>query len=348
MAHELDTTNGTTSFASANVPAWHTLGVVLDGTMDAAAAMRESHLAGWNVRKIPLLANVPDEVTVDGVTAAHTIEIPGKYATVRTNPINGEVEPLGVVGESYLPIQNESSTDLLNALVEESGAHFETAGALRGGRETFVTMKLPETMELVRPDGTIDRTELYLGALNSHDGSSAFRMLVTPVRIVCANTQIAAISRARATWSIRHTSGALNAIAEARHSLGLTFKYMSAFEDECQAMIERSVEEDEIRAMLNKVFETTDKETTERKAKTMQEHVDNCITLLGSPTNGGGVGGTAFGVYNSVTEYVDHHWKLRGAGDRTGVLPESAIRGGFADLKAKAFKIATTPELVNA
>ena len=48
--------------------------------------------------------------------------------------------------------------------------HLETAGALRGGRETFVTMRLPESMIFDGKDGSRDRTDFYLAALNSHDG----------------------------------------------------------------------------------------------------------------------------------------------------------------------------------
>ena len=62
------------------------------------------------------------------------------------------------------------SCALLNALTDESGAHFETAGALRGGREIFVTMKLPKSMTFDGRDGSEDRTDFFLAALNSHDG----------------------------------------------------------------------------------------------------------------------------------------------------------------------------------
>ena len=37
---------------------------------------------------------------------------------------------------------------MLDTITDESGAHFETAGALFGGRQVFVTMKLPKTMVL--------------------------------------------------------------------------------------------------------------------------------------------------------------------------------------------------------
>ena len=153
--------------------------------------------------------------------------MPDYYATVRTNPIHGGIDVLGVVGSKYEPVQNEASCELLDALTDESGAHFETAGALRGGRETFITMKLPNTMVFDGRDGSKDRTEFYLAALNSHDGSSAWRVLLTPVRIVCANTQSAAIGSAKASFSIRHTGGAKASIAEARAALKLSWRATS-------------------------------------------------------------------------------------------------------------------------
>ena len=80
-----------------------------------------------------------------------------------------QVDYLGVVGTKYEPVQNEASCAVLDAITDESGAHFETAGALKGGRETFVTMKLPKTMTFEGRDGSADTTEWYLAALNSHD-----------------------------------------------------------------------------------------------------------------------------------------------------------------------------------
>ena len=98
-----------------------------------------------------------------------TLEVPDQFATVRTNPVTGRPDVLGVVGRGYTPIQNEEHAALLDALVDESGAHFETAGSLRGGRQVFLTMKLPTTMQI----GGVDPVDLYLIAFNSHDGTSA-------------------------------------------------------------------------------------------------------------------------------------------------------------------------------
>ena len=196
MPHEIETfDDGTAAFFTARTDAWHQLGTVTRDCLTAEQVMTTAHLGGWNVRTIPLTGT---EITDDGVT---TIPITDHYATIRTHPHTGKPDVLGVVGANYTVVQNEQHCELLNLLVDEAGAHFETAGSLREGRETFVTMKLPNTLTLQGSEGS-DDIELYLAAMSSHDGTTAWRVIVTPVRIVCANTQRIALSAARASYSI--------------------------------------------------------------------------------------------------------------------------------------------------
>jgi len=250
MAHELETwSDGTASFVSAREHAWHRLGTVLPAEFDAAQAMSYAKLGGWNVRTMAL--QTAPVLSDDGVFGA--LPVPDQFATVRTNPVSGSVDVLGVVGRGYTVIQNEEHADLLNRVVDESGgAHFETAGSLRGGRSVFLSMKLPRTMNI----GGIDPVDLYLIALNSHDGTSAFRLLVSPVRVVCANTQALALRRAQSSFSIRHTSGAKGNIAQAREALGLTFKYAETFEREAEAMIQASLTDAQFAQIIGKLWTT--------------------------------------------------------------------------------------------
>jgi phage/plasmid-like protein (TIGR03299 family) len=242
MAHELETwSDGSASFVSARSHAWHRLGEVLPSEFDAAQAMRHAKLGGWNVRKEALHTTALS--AEGGVT---TLQVPDQFAIVRTHPVTGRQDVLGVVGSGYTPIQNEEHAALLDALVDESGAHFETAGSLKGGRQVFITMKLPTTMQI----GGVDPVQVYLVALNSHDGRSAFRLLVSPVRVVCANTQAAAIRRAQSSFSIRHTSGARGYIEQARQALGLTFTYAEAFQAEAEAMIAQAVSDAQFAAIV--------------------------------------------------------------------------------------------------
>lgn len=225
MAHQIETHNDEAAAVFARVDAWHRLGTTVQGeAFTAEHAMQLGHLGGWRVRKAPLSAT---EITPDGVT---TLAAPG-YATVRTNPFTGKSEALGVVGSGYVPLQNEDHAEFLNRLADESGAIFDTAGSLRGGRQVFITMKLPRSLRV----GGSDRVDVNIAALNAHDGSAAFRLLITPVRVVCANTQAAALRCHEASVTIRHTRNARQAVQRAREALGLTWAYLEEFEAEPSA-----------------------------------------------------------------------------------------------------------------
>jgi hypothetical protein len=104
-------------------------------------------------------------------------------------------------------------------MTDESGAAFlETAGSMRGGADVFVTMKLPTTMLV----GGVDELDVNIAILNNHIGTRAITGLITPTRIVCANTQRAALANARSSFKIRHTERAADRVHQAREQLGLT------------------------------------------------------------------------------------------------------------------------------
>lgn len=92
MTHHIETHGNLAAAVFARQDAWHRLGTTVAGqAFTAEEAMRLGHLGGWNVRKVPLSANVLDE---HGIT---TLDVPA-FATVRTNPFTQRPEALGVVG----------------------------------------------------------------------------------------------------------------------------------------------------------------------------------------------------------------------------------------------------------
>ncbi|MGD9622361.1 MAG: DUF932 domain-containing protein [Mycolicibacterium sp.] len=322
MAHNLDITNGIASFA-AREDAWHHLGQYVGHAMTAREALQAANLAGWNVRKMPLV--IPAPTNPDGTPNGTPIPVTDRYATVRTNPVTGATDYLGVVGEKYTPFQNEKSCELLDALVGESGAHFETAGALDGGRQTFVTMQLPTSMVFDGKDGTADETRWYIAALNSHDGSSAYRFLVSPVRIVCANTQAAALRNAKASFSIRHTGSGNGLIAAARNALKLTFAYVAQFEEEAAALFAAEMSDDQAHQFATTLFDVGG--ATSRAAITKRrEHARAVYNLFRSSPTTTAITGTRWAAYNAVTEYVDHHQRVSGARTSRAAQDTRAIR----------------------
>lgn len=301
MSHELnELAPGVHSFVDSRTDAWHQLGVQLESSFDAATALDKAHLANWNVRKTDLVA-----IDENG----KKIKVDNRWATIYTNPVTGDNQYLGVVGSHYEPIQNEKHVDLLNAIVDESGAHFETAGSLRGGKETFVTMQLPSTMKV----GGEDAVDLYLVALNSHDASSAFRFLITPVRVVCANTQAAALGAAKSSFSIRHVKGASGHIQEAREALALTHEYLDAFNVEAERMISKTLTDKTFEKIVGRLFDL-DIATTERQKNTAQRHIAGVRDLWENSPTLDGIRGTRWGGYQTITEYADHFMDVRAAG----------------------------------
>lgn len=340
MAHDLDMTDGIASFASAREHAWHRLGVTLPGKMTAEEALDAAHLARWNIRKEPLTVQQEPVLTENGVTHVSPLEVPGKYATVRTNPVNGKANVLGVVGEQYTVIQNEEHAELLNTLVDESGANFETAGALRNGSQVFLSMKLPQHIE-IKTDGEPDRTDLYIVAMNSHDGSMAFRLLVTPIRVVCANTARAAMSNAKSQFSIQHTRNAKRNIQLAREAMGLTFAYAEEFERQMQALQSQPLAADEGKDILARVFGfDLSEEVTDRTRENREAKIKDAMDIWKVADTNVNCRETKYGLYNAVTEYVDHFSTVYGDQRADIVRAERAVMGSVqAKMKDTAYQL---------
>jgi phage/plasmid-like protein (TIGR03299 family) len=299
--HNLDTTAGVTSFVSANEQAWHTLGTVLPGRFTAEEAMKHAYLGRWDVRKWPAFA-------VDPKTGA-LVPKPGRVDIVRTNPVKRkQVDWLGEGSEGYTIVQNEAHAEFLNNLVEQSGAHFETAGAIDGGRKVFITMKLPGYMSI----GGVDRVDLYIVAINSHDGTLGFTFLITPIRVVCQNTLNLAFSEAVASFRVRHTSGATAMMGHrAREALDLTFNYLDGFQQTAERLLDKTLVQQRFEEIIAANYgpeEGASKATITRADR----RLDKMAELFAESATQEGIRFTAWAGLNAITEYADHFSPARG------------------------------------
>jgi phage/plasmid-like protein (TIGR03299 family) len=337
MSHQIEQfTDGSAAFVSARQDAWHRLGTVLPDTFTAEQALEVAKLGGWNVEKAPLYTRV---LTSTGFAE---VEIPGQFVTTRTNPVTKDQEVIGIehapstVGKVYRPFQNEQLCEFLNALVDEGGAHFETAGSLRGGSDVFVTLRLPENILV----GGVDPINLNLAVLNNHIGTASIRALVTPTRIVCANTQAAAIRNAKSQFKIRHTATADQRVQEAREALGLTFAYIEGFQAEADRLIDQAYTDAEFEKLVDQLWTPADADKdTKRTVNSDAERRNTLRSLWSDADTNALIRGTKWGAYQAVTEYLDHNQPVRVKGDKDIARAERVASGQYDDVKVKAFDI---------
>lgn len=301
MAHNLDINEGVASFASAREAAWHQLGTVTDEAMTAQEALAAAHLAGWNIRKVPLFAVDPE--------TGNSMEVPGRSAVIRDNPvIADQTDVLGDVGSAYKVVQNEELTELLDTLVDESGAHFETAGAIEGGRRVFVTMKLPGHIKI----GGVDPVDNYLAAITSHDGSLATTGMVTPVRIVCQNTLNVAFQDHSHMFRVRHTRGASKLlIAEARKALDFSFEYLEGFQEQAEILINTTLTQSRFEEIIAAEFGAEEGAAAATKTRTDRK-LEEMVELFAEAGTQQGIRDTAWAGFNALTEWNDHFSPARG------------------------------------
>lgn len=326
MAHELEQLrDGRTAFVSARQPAWHQLGTVHERTMTADEIMTRAFLGGWKVRKIALYGR---EITPQGVTR---IDCPDKWMTVRSNIDTGEAEYLGVVGEDYTPVQNEQVAEMLDRLVDAAGgAHFETAGSLRGGRRVFVTMKLPKGMRIAG----VDDMDLYLAATTSHDGTAGLRVDATPVRIVCANTDRAALAATKGFYVFRHTTNVHAQIAQAREAMGLMWDYFDEFQRAAERMINESLSMGQFEKVVEQLWPLPEDASEPTKRNHRQRQAALRYLIRDADTQKA-IRNTRWAGYQAITEYVDHYAPAK----TIELRANRAVAGPGAELKSRAFEL---------
>jgi phage/plasmid-like protein (TIGR03299 family) len=320
MSHELEQfTDGTTAFFTARQDAWHRLGTVTTDCLTAEQVMQVAFLGGWQVQ----------------TEALRTVEsgapVPNRYATTRIHPKTGARETLSLVGSTYRVVQNEEACQLLDLIVDETGAHYETAGSLRGGREVFVTMRLPQTMRIAG----VDEVDLYLAMCTSHDASRAGRVLVSPTRVVCSNTMRAAFANNVGEYTFRHSGDIFGKLQDVRDALGLVPVYLDQFQEAAEKMIDKQVEWDQLQALAEQLWPLRDDDGENAYLKRMARDRDLKHLFEDAPTQEN-IRGTALAAYNSVCEWLDHYQPARGEGHRAHrVLTDGTI----ADVKEKAFAL---------
>lgn len=284
--------------------AWNTRGEKLsDGAMTAEEAMGRVGLLGRNVRKVPLTTGFgdhPQQFEDAGLV------VPDQYANVAT--IDGNPKVLGVVGSRYTNFQAEECSDLLDTIVDEGGAHYVAGGTLADDRKMFMVMRLPDSITV----GGEDRSDLYLGVMNSWDGSGSLVAWVTAMRLRCTNMLNSSMRGALSRWTLRHTSGIKGKVEDARNSLALAHKWTTEFNGQAEEWLRTPfTDADLVRLLDEGLAKPSDSEHEGWRARADEKR--NTIRFLFNEAETNEFGrGTKWAAYNALTEYADWYLPIKG------------------------------------
>jgi phage/plasmid-like protein (TIGR03299 family) len=214
--------------------------------------------------------------------------------------------PLGIVSPKYKIVQPTEVMEFFRDLTESNGYELNTAGTLFDGKRFWALAKVGEDAFVVGDD----RIGGYLLLSTSCDGTLATTAKFTTVRVVCNNTLSMALGKSDKNQSItiRHTSH-FNP-QSVKDELGLATGKFSEFMVAARSLAKKSVNKKLAQDFVGSLLVDTGTVLGEDVTKSRQ--FNKILDLFNGSAMGGtllGAEGTAWGLVNSVTEFVD--WGAR-------------------------------------
>lgn len=327
MAHHI--TKFDNMVSGMNQTPWHGLGRVVKGALTAQEALTLGGL-DWKVLQGKNFRQKFNQFE----------EIPNSFHLFRSNDgliVNEHCT------QDYTIVQNEELFSFFDPLVSRKEAMYHTAGSLKAGRIVWILAKLPG--EIILPGNDITEKYALVGA--SHDGSLPVFIKMTPIRVVCWNTLTQSLSGKMGkegmtsdTIKIRHSSKAQEKIAKASEALGLINQQYEVFRQAAEKMRATNLKEENVKAYFEACFDMTPEKQADlhkRGATVWSNKFNDLLKLHESGMGSELCRGTAWGAYNALTEWVDHHSRNK---DQDTQVQNNWLPGPKEDLKRKALELA--------
>jgi len=240
--------------------------------------------------------------------------------------------PLAIVSSRYQVVQPAEILEFYRDLTDIGGFELETAGVLKEGRKFWALARTGQTVSLQGRD----QVNGYLLLATACDGTLATTAQFTSVRVVCNNTLAIALAKGAGAVKVPHRSQ-FDAQAVKRQ-LGIAIASWDDFMMQMKALSECRVNARTTEAFLQRVLTYPAATITDRNATVVNDRAVKSVQALfagrGKGSNLTSAAGTAWGLVNSVTEFVDHHRRARSDDHRL----DAAWFGQGATLKQKAWE----------
>lgn len=296
-------------------PAWHGLSTVLDEAPTSWAEARRIGGLEWEPesRQGAYITDIdprnPEAIPLpDGRWV-----VPAQSSKMMIRNDTGE--ELGMVGKDFTPVLNETMGELLEAFIgAEGSAKYETAGCAMGGKMVYATVLLDEPFKVI---GDESLTYSMAAFLNGHDGNSSTKVLPLDFRVVCANTFNAAAmlgDRTGLQYTFRHTATIGQRLEEIRGALANMRAEGLKYREVCNQLAVVKMSDGQITEALERFVNMPAPGTsTERVRDNAAEAAGTIRGYLASPSTSDDHRRTAYGVFQAMTEYLDHGRKAKNA-----------------------------------
>jgi phage/plasmid-like protein (TIGR03299 family) len=346
MSHEITVrASGLAEFAHTGEAGWHGLGQSLEAflaergrTIDSAAIEDWEQAAGmdWKI----LRSKVRYFADRDG---AIQLEMPDSHVLMRSDT----KAALSIVSNKYKTVQPRQVLEFFQGLTDTLGVKLETAGTLFGGRKFWALANLGQSFAFASGDVV----KGYLLVATSCDGSAKTTARHVLTRVVCNNTLGAAMSeKSKHVVNLSHRTefdaekikselgvADIGKIAEACESLS----QVKMSDDKAQDFVRKLLRPNEAPALevsfanlLARPHVSKPVESEEKRAPKGEAEILRLFRGAAIGSSIGGVRGTAWGMLNAVTEYVDHRATAKTDSHRM----QSALFNGGDEMKTSAFE----------
>ena len=297
---------------------WHGIGSQL-APGQSIEVWRERAGMNWSLEEaeVRFVAEAEDQYPVRA--------FPGQKVLYRSDT----KRPLAVVSKRYQVVQPREILEFYRDLTRYSGFELETAGVLRGGRKFWALARTGQGVALKGQD----QVNGYLLLATACDGTLATTAQFTSVRVVCNNTLQIAVGDRTGAIKVPHRS-AFDA-DRVKSQLGIAVEGWHGFVERMRILCETPVNPDSVDGVLRNLL--TYPAPQNGKAVVNEQAVAKVRALYDGQGRGACLKtskGTAFGLLNSITEFVDHHRRAQSAENRL----DAAWFGQGALLKQKAWK----------
>lgn len=215
---------------------------------------------------------------------------------------------LDIVGPEYIPAQNDEVLEFFREYLASGDMTLETAGALDAGRYVWGLGKLK--VDFTLPGG--DRVEGYLLVCNPNIYGKGLIVKFVMTRVVCQNTLTGALNETGQRVTIAHIRKFdAETRAAAKEAIGLATDAVISLKKEAEAFANLRLTDGAVDSILQEVFGLEMEPDPEQGIERVR-HVPTTKRIKDLYL-GAGIGsqlesaaGTAWGLLNAVTQYVDH------------------------------------------